>query len=202
MKIFLKGHYLLSLLTLTLLSSSCVSTHLVSSSVAEDSEGFTPRKILILADTENAENRLLLEDSFVAALKEKGLEAVSGHALLPEGKEVNKALVLPIAQREGIDGVLLTRVKDVRKNLISLDAPMGFLPGSSPHYRARTGLNPVTHHSLVMDVDLSTELFDVAGSRRVWAGKTTSFDPKSSKGLIDELVVLVVKELEKAGFTN
>ena len=73
------------------------------------------KKIMVLGLAKQPRNRKLYEDKFVRQLKGKGVEAIASHTLISHENMRDKANVVQTIKEIGADGVIVTRVRDIKE---------------------------------------------------------------------------------------
>jgi hypothetical protein len=149
--------------------------------------------------------RQAYEDSFVAALKARGVKARPGHSLIPEGDLANADRVRRVVRSSGADSVLITHLAGVtaesaqvpQRNYVTASLYGGLYPYyglvfdnvTEPGYYARFRL-----------LAFETNLYDTKRERLVWSGRSQTLDPSSEQTTISEVIAKVTDALAAAGF--
>lgn len=166
----------------------------------------TPFKELLVLGVAAKENvRQAYEDSFVAALRARGVRARAGHSLLPEGELANVDTLRKAVRTSDTEGVLITHLAGVtletaqvpRHNYVTTSLYGGLYPYyglvynkvTEPGYYARFGL-----------LAFETNLYDARRERLVWSGRSQTMDPSSEQTTIGEVIGKVTEALATAGF--
>ncbi len=167
-------------------------------------------KVIVVGISESESRRRLFEDTLVAQLKKRGVEAFSSAELIPAGKETDKESILAVAKENSIDTVMVTK-------LISVDEEASYLPGSvtvdsGGHYRPRqdyyynfndyyTESNTVTRTpgNVVTDtiVSLETNLYETKKNQLIWSITTETFNPDNINKSIKKLSETIANRLSK-----
>lgn len=114
-------HLFLVLIISAFLFSGCSGMKLANSYKSDDFETLQNKKILVISRTPNEDVRKAYELDLVSKLKAKGVNAVSSHIAFPDLKRINNktsdkiAEVVAMFQKEGIDIILITSLKDVQE---------------------------------------------------------------------------------------
>ncbi len=214
--------------TLGFLSAGCgPSVPTTATGVWRDPSHFAGplTQILVVAEAPG-ERRETMEDTFVAALKERGVEARPSYRLYPlappAGLEGDRDL-----RRLGFDGVLVARVKaDTERPATVVEGEYrtwnfwGGFPGyggivgyggaaawggagSQGSSVAWSGTREYQAPYVVEERTLSvdTTLMELRGPRKVlWVETSKTTNPRSSKELATSLTKAVIPALSKAGF--
>ena len=164
------------------------------------------RKILVVGMSDKVEVRANFEDALSAKVARPGIEAIPGNTILlrPEGTKVNLDYIKDQIRANKIDGVLVSRLVKVDKNIT-------YVPGEAfypyPYYSTFYGyygtVFPVVYSPGYLKeekkIRIETNFYSTVGpdGELVWTGMSDTFNPSSTKKAIDSVVKLVVKELEK-----
>ena len=70
---------------------------------------------MVLGVAKQPRNRKLYEDKFVQQLAAKGITAIASHTLIPHEDMRDKATIVQTVQSLGADGVIVTRVRDIKE---------------------------------------------------------------------------------------
>lgn len=164
------------------------------------------QKILVVGMSDKVEVRANFEDALSSKVARPGIEAVPGNTILlrPEGTAVNLDYIKTQIRANGIDGVIVSRLVKVDKNIKYIPA-QAFYP--YPYYSTFYGyygtVYPVVYSPGYLKeekkIRIETNFYSTAGpeGELVWTCMSDTFDPSSTKKAIDGVVKLVVKELEK-----
>lgn len=163
------------------------------------------KDLLVLGVAAKEKVRVAYEDSFVAALRARGVRARAGHTLLPEGELADTSRVRKAVQAAGAEGVLITHLAGVTaetsrvpdRNYVTTSLYGGLYPYyglvydnvMEPGYYARFRL-----------LAFETNLYDARRERLVWSGRSQTMDPSSEQTTIGEVIGKVTDALAAAGF--
>ena len=187
-------------LPLLLLTACASSTKLVNvwQDPAYSSGPF--KKIIVLGLGSDGAMSQTFEDIFAAELKRRGVEAIPGYTLLPQGQQTSREAMEQAAKNAGADGFLVAR-------LVKTDKETQYEPGYTPtipgvgyynnfygYYSAAvTYAPPVTYQYEVVTVE--TNLWDVRTDKLVWSGTTQTFAPGSVSQEAPGFAKLIVNAL-------
>ncbi len=200
---------LLCLLTIILLLN-CSSTKLIDSWVDQESEHFTPKKILVVGITDNLTARKIFEGQLTSELKSRNINAV-------ESFEVFKTTFTSVKQTEdniekevarlsenGFDAILISAVKGVnQKTVYSADVYR------SDHYWRRFGRYYYLYQDVYFDpgyyekyniYNIEASLFDLKNyedKSLIWVASYNIIDPKSINTTVKDYVKAIIRTLEK-----
>jgi hypothetical protein len=190
---------------LVTLLSGCAATGLTSTWVEPGRVPIVYRNILVFGVAANETVRRVYEETFVAALKERGVKAQAGHRLLPEGGLADERAVREVLALSGADAVLVTYLAGA--------PPGGTTPSPRTYVTPSLYGNLYAYYGLVYDnvtepgyyarftvLQLETNLYDAARERLVWSSRSAAMDPASEQTTISEVVAMVTQSLAQAGF--
>lgn len=175
---------LLFLVALTALVTGCASTQIENAWENPAWQGGPLRKLMIFGISRDGVQRRIFEDTFVAQLRGRGVEAVQSYLTLPGDGDPGKEAVLVAVKAAGADGLITTR-------LISVDRSLNVYPGT-PYMVGRPWLGlgfydfygaswayyyappmVTTTTTLYMEVNV----FAAQLGTLVWSGTTSTFEP-------------------------
>jgi hypothetical protein len=145
----------------------------------------------------------IAEDEFIRSLP-KGTEGVAAYSLIPESEKDDTEKVKARLQAAQVDGAVVFR-------LISADTEYTYNAGVYPAtYATFYGYYGYAYHAvydpgyLMSDrvIRVETNVYSVVDEKLVWSGASESFNPKSSRKLIDDVVRVVVKDLKRQGIVK
>ena len=200
------------LLTAVLLAAGVAAhakTKLVASLVSPGYAGHRFHKVLVIGMSSNVGVRADFEDDMSAALARDGIEVVPGHTILlrPEGSKPDLDYLKTQVREHHIEAIVVSR-------LVKVDKTVTFVPGSSymvpyPYYNSFYGYYPMAYTQVYTPdylredhkVRVETNLYSTstAEAELVWTGLSDSFNPDSPAKVIEQVVKLTVKDLEKQG---
>ena len=194
-----------------LLGSSAVgkSIKLITSWKNPNYNGQRFHKILVMGVSNNPSVRADFEDALSSKIGHPDVEAVPGHTILlrPEGTKLDLDYVRGQVRSFHIDAVVVSR-------LVKVDKSVTYVPGQSyympyPYYRTFYGyysaIYPIVYapgyERKDTTVRIETNLYATTESEGelIWTGISDTFNPSSAHKVINPLVKMVVKELEKEG---
>jgi hypothetical protein len=178
---------------------SCGGTKVKLTYMDETFRGKHVSNILVIGITYKEENRKSFEDKFVAQLKAAGVEAVSSSDVIPipSDLELKKEEILKAVNKFNNDAVIITHLVGVaeketythqERNQADFYGYYGWAFGHTHqpgYYRT---------HTLVR---LATYLYDVKTEKLIWSGVSESIDPGSTNQIIDDVITVLIKELQK-----
>lgn len=190
----MKRHSLCCIIAVTLLTlvNSCASTSLTS--VWKDStyNGGPLKKVLVIGVFQKEEAESFFDDEFVRQLKSKGIDAVSGYSVLPEGGIPDKETIETEIKELGIDSVLVTRLVDVR------DA------GRYETYPTRVDTQFFDYYVLCCQTTVSpgyvvlleTKIFEAKNDKPIWSALSESSFDRSLENTLKSFIPAIIKNLD------
>lgn len=162
------------------------------------------KDVLVLGMADKETVRRAYEDSFVTALRARGVKARPGHSLLPEGDLAQVSAVRQAVRASGAEAVLITHLVGVtaenaqvpERNYVTASLYGGLYPYyglvydnvTEPGYYARFRL-----------LAFETNLYDTKRERLVWSGRSQTMDPSSEQTTISQVIAKVSDALAAAG---
>jgi hypothetical protein len=182
------------------LFNGCESTKSTQTWVDKSFKGKTVSNILVIGVASDESNRRLFEKTFVQQLNAVGVTAVSSVDVIaiPADQKLEKETILEVVNKFKNDAVLVTHIAgiDKRKSYNPAVYSMGVnYYGRYGYYHAnRIKASSVSSHTKLF---LETELFDVASEKLMWSGQSQTWETDSIKKLIDGVIKIAVKEMQK-----
>jgi hypothetical protein len=178
---------------------ACAGTKLTHTWVDETYQGKPVSDILVIGITYKEENRRSFENKFVTQLKDIGIEAVSSADVIsmPADLELKKEEISEVVKKFKNDAVIITHLVGVgeKESYTRPEGDRGDYYGyyawafSSTH-------EPGYSHTKTL-VRLATQLYDVKTEKLIWSGESESLDPGSTSQIIDDVIKVLIKELQK-----
>ena len=194
----------LSLLVLGLLSA-CASTELTDTWKDPGYSGPAFKKILVLGFATDQLNRKVFEDTFAAALKASGVEAVPSYTLIDAAGKVDEAELRSAVAESGSDAVLITRLVNIDKRTqyspgqYTVTPAMGYHGSFYGYYGAAWAQSAPPAYYEYQVVTLETNLWDVETEQPVWSGATETFDPQTVRKETEGYSKVVIGALKEQG---
>ncbi|GMQ79894.1 MAG: hypothetical protein BMS9Abin03_343 [Thermodesulfobacteriota bacterium] len=198
-QITLKWFYLTMLSVVLIIA--CAGTKLTHTWVDETHRGKLVSNILVIGVTykEKEAVRLSFEDNFVTQLRAAGVEAVAvGDAIsIPKDLELEKDEILKAVNKFNNDAVIITHLvgKEEKESYTRPERLSGGFYGY--HGRAHGYIQSPGYSRTSTTVRLITNLYDVKTEKLIWSGESESLDPDSIKQMIDDVIKVVIKDLQK-----
>jgi hypothetical protein len=177
----------------------CGGTKLTHTWVDETYHGKPISNILVIGVTYKEENRQSFEDKFVARLNAAGVEALSSSDVIPipADLELKKEEILKAVKKFKNDAVIIT-------HLIGVEEKESYTPSQQnkgDYYGYYGWAYGYTHepgyYRTRTLVRLATHLYDVKTEKLIWSGESESSDSGSTNQIIDDVVEVLIKDLQK-----
>jgi hypothetical protein len=178
---------------------SCAGTRMSQTWVDEARRGQPVSNVLVIVVADKAENREAFERKFVQQLKNAGVEAVSSADVIPMPRDLKleKDVILQAVAKYGNDAVIISHLAGLdKKEVFTRTGPI--YGGYYNYYGyAYNTIHDRGFYSEIATVRLETNLYDVKTEKLLWSGQSQSEDVQSINKLIDEVIALVIKDLQK-----
>jgi hypothetical protein len=205
-----------ALLVMTVVTG-CSSLSLVNSWKDPAATTGPYRKLLVVGISENVQRRQTFEEVFASEVGKKGAAGIPSYTITGVNAKPSRALLEEAVKKSGADGVITTRLADIKENR---QGRTGFVVTdrgfTNPAFSDDIFPNDLfdfyggsvsyaTFEHKAVDVTMSTSLtvetnlFDARTGRLVWSGTAIVKDPKGLITLSTELADTVVKAMEKDG---
>jgi hypothetical protein len=194
---------LMNLLALSIILISCSSsTQLTDVYVDETFSGKEMKKILVLGLAKDEWKRKVYENEFRSQLLARNVEVLLAWQELPKGEQLNKETFEKYFKDKNVDAVLVAIEggESTDKTLYS--------GGSSHVYVGFYGFY-VSTASFYYNSDylaeekivhMRTNLYETKEAKLIWSARSQSYEPKSTKDVIQTVSRSVVDELYLSGF--
>ena len=183
------------------------STKLLTSWKNPNYTGQRFHKILVVGMSNNPATRSDFEDALSHKVARNGVEAVPGNSILlrPDTSQIDLDYLKAQIREHQIDAVLVSRLVKVDKDVTYIPGqnyviPYGYYHSFYGYYGAvyqqvySPDYLPRRHNRTNRNQSICRHAAD---GELIWTGSSDTFNPKSAHKVIDALVKLVVKELEK-----
>jgi hypothetical protein len=186
-----KGLCSIIMVLFAIFMNACATTELTSIWKNEAYQGGPLRKILIIGVDRNQEMKRLLENEFVLQLKAKGIDAVPGHAVLPEDTILEKEMITAKISELRIDSVLITTLVDV-KETEAYESPTFFAPTGFYGYYMQCCYNVMSGYN----VEIETRIFDARYDTLIWSALSATVLERAPEETIKSYIASIVSELQ------
>lgn len=188
---------------LLMLAAACASTTLTNAWKDPEYKGTGFRKLLVVGVSDSPTKRRIFEEEFSRALRAAGVEALASYTVIAEdGKKIDEAAMKSMVRKQGLDGVVMTR-------LVRIDKQTVYTPGYAwgvPALGYRNSLygyyngawSPYAMPAEVREYEsavLETTLWNAADDKLVWTATTSTFAPASVKSATTDFAKVLIEEL-------
>jgi len=183
---------------MTVIVSGCASVSLDATWRDPTYEGRPFVKVLVVGSTDDPENRRTFEDTLVGELKNRGVDAVASHALIPDEGDVKRERVVEAAKASAADSVLSTRLVGIETRTTSTPVAQRRAAEIDLYsYYSPLESQPTVRQDYEVAI-LESNLFDAATGKMVWWGRSQTFPTNNIRQLSRELGGAVIRELKTA----
>lgn len=172
------------------------------------------KRVLVVGVVQDAPGRKAFEGALAAAIAEEGGSATPSYAVLPDDEKLSEDDLHAVIEREGIDGVLVTRLLSVDKETQSYIPPeqynnpqTRYYPGGWGYgygYGGYYGFYGTTYAAVhepgyfetSTTLKLESNLYSVATNELVWTGQSKTIDPDSIEDARASVTAAVAKKLK------
>jgi hypothetical protein len=147
-------------------------------------------KVLVIAPGKDAVSQRVAEDKIVAQLK-PGVGVASYSYVKPS--DTDQKLMEEKLKKDGFDGVILMRLKEVEKTT-------SYTPGTM--YGGWYGYRNYTpgYYSQDQTFQVETNFYSLPDAKLMWSGTTSTLNPTSLERTMDQIIGAIKYELQKKGF--
>ena len=178
---------------------ACKTTTATNFSQSYRNPGFEDtvfRRVLVIGVTGDEESRQAFENALASAIAREGGTAAPSYTVLPASEQISEDQLHAVLEREGIDGVVLTRLLSVDKDS-QYTPPKKYNKPRTRYYPAGWGYGfgyggfygfygttfATVHEPGYFDTSttlrVETSLYSVATNDLVWTGQSETIDPDS-----------------------
>jgi hypothetical protein len=195
---------------------SCSQSQMVMNSWVnrEELKGQTYNKVMILAMTQNWENRKTVEEALELAVEKEGKECVKSNEVLTPGTSTmtlrDKELILQKVKELNCDAIFTVSVKDAKSSdryvqgTVVAYAPYPY----HSYYGSFNGyygyMYPVMstpgYYTNDKTYFLEANLFDASTGKILWSMQSDAYNPAGIKSFSREYAELVIYQIKKEGF--
>jgi hypothetical protein len=158
------------------------------------------QKIFVIGVAESDVGRRQFEDSFAAAISERGSSAASSYSRLPETDRLSEERVRQAIAGEDYDAVIVTRVLaiDEQQQYVpprTYTAPRGHRGYYGYYQTSWDVVHEPGYYTTTTVVRLETNLYDARTAQLVWSGQSETFDPRDTADAIASMTQSVARAL-------
>jgi hypothetical protein len=167
----------------------------------------TLKKILVIGVLENYLIRQEFEDEMERLLAKSGVQGIKSHMVLPPRNELMEGELKQRIKESGVDGVLIIRPKDMRKETKEVGTgptrpyyvPPAAYYSFLPYWNMAWGQVYQTSSYIKEYTYVSTEfnLYNTKDEKLLWSGETETVYSKDFGKLAKEYASTLVKQLKK-----
>lgn len=204
MHLYAKG--IVAVLMLFLLFAGC-TTKVTNSWKNEKYSGGKFSSILVVGIAKDSNNRSLWENVMADHLRQNGVgNVVTATSGFPSGQEINRQDIIDYVNKNNLDGVLVTRLVDTKKESVYYPPSGSFY--SSGRYGYYSSFPSYYRHAYAVDyaagqrvdnivVVLETTLFESATQELIFGMSSETFNPNSVNQLSEEVGRKIIQKLKK-----
>jgi hypothetical protein len=149
-------------------------------------------------------SRLGAEDALAQELTDRGLRGIAGYTVVPKEAEKDEERVKRLLEQAGVKGAVVMRVVDANREVYQSTGSLQYVGGYYPSFYGYWGhgwsaVYQPGHITTDMVVSIETLVYSVEQDQLLWAGVSSTTNPKSVPEFIRELCDLAGRELKKAG---
>lgn len=197
---------IMALFLSSLLLLGCSDTSVKGVWKKSDFVGGPFQNILVVGLAKDQSNKNIWEDIMADQLKQNGVNASTSTNCFPGDTDITKEEIIDYVQKQGMDGVLVTRLVNIVEEKAyyppSGGYSGGYYGGSRFRYYNNFGSYYDTvyrpgHTATFTSVILETNLYNVATHDLVWSMSSDTFDPASANKLAQSVSKQVIKAMQK-----
>jgi hypothetical protein len=147
------------------------------------------KKILVLGVAKQPNDRVAYEKEFVRQLTAKGVMAISSHTLIPHEEMRDSAIIVQTVKSMEFDGVIITRVADVRarqKDYYKIDM--------YNYYNSSFAYSTV-YTTSQQKFSFESNLYDAATEKLIFSLSSDTYAQNNIKKRINSYIKIVVNKL-------
>ena len=197
---------IIAVLSLLLLLVGC-TTKVTNSWKNENYSGEKFGSLLVVGIAKDPNNRTLWENVMADHLRQNGVgnveTATSG---FPKGQEINRHDIIDYVNKNNLDGVLVTRLVDIKKESVYYPPSGSFYAGGQ--YGYYSSFPSYYRHAYAVDysagqrmdntvVVLETTLYKSDTEELIWGMSSETFNPNSANQLSKEVGRKIIQKLKK-----
>jgi hypothetical protein len=164
-------------------------------------------KVAAFAMTFVKASRLGAEDALAQELTRRGLQGIAGYTIVPKEVEKDEEKVRQLLEQSGVKGAVVMRVVDASREVYQSTGSLQYVGGYYPSFWGYWGYGwsavyQPGHISTEMVVSIETLVYSVEQNQLLWAGVSSTTNPKNVPDFIRELCDLAGREIKKAGLVS
>ncbi len=181
-----------------LMLHACASTDVTESWVDERYQGKPVSDILVIGVTDEKTVRRAFESRFVKRLQALGVDAVSSADAVSTSEvlKLDKPAILRAVDKYHSDSVLITRLMGVsEKTVYHPPTYYGGFYGYYGHYHGV--MHSPAYQTSQTFYRLETVLYDVRTEKPIWSMLSRTWDRDSERQIIDEVIEVAIRDMQK-----
>jgi hypothetical protein len=192
-------------LVFVLASGMAAKPRFVSTWKAPEAQGlvYAGKTIVSLVVVEDMQLRISAEEALAQDLTARGMKGVAAYRLIPREEIRDPDRVKAWFERAGASGVVIMRLVDVARET----APSAVVWQSGSYYNSLWSYYPyvwganfdITPARNDVKIVVETLLFDIGGSRLLWAGTSETTNPEGAQELVKNIVDAAADQMKKDG---
>jgi len=164
-------------------------------------------KVAAFAMTFIKASRLGAEDALARELTRRGLQGIAGYTIVPKEVEKDEEKVKELLAQAGIKGAVVMRVVDKSNEIYQSTGSVQYVGGYYPSFWGYwgygwTGVYQPGHMTTETVVSIETLVYSIEQDQLLWAGVSSTTNPKNVPEFIKELVDVAGREIKKAGLVS
>ena len=159
------------------------------------------KKLLVVGVAGSDHSRRVFEDGFARALSAAGSGGAPSYPVMPESGAVPQARILEAIQKTGADGVMVTKVLRVRRDVEvrTMHSGPGFYGAGFRGYYGSAYSTSVSDVATYDVITLETTVWDIRRDKPVWSGTSEVTAPKSVAAGTEELAGVLIRKMKADG---
>jgi len=197
--------FLWPIVAATIISTSCSSTHMVSTWSDPAVRGTQFMKIAVVGFRRSDLNRRLFEDEMCTLLRAHGAQAEPSYTLMPDQPDTNADALLDQLRGKGFDGVLLSHVVGMTTDVQTTPGVVTYVPemryNRFGNYYRTVMTEEVTPGTETVNeyVQIQTHLYRASDGGLVWAAQSETDRTGDLQMRIEDYSKAVVNDLATNG---
>jgi len=168
--------------------TSCASTKITGEWKDPNMTAKQFKNIMVIGVAKQPRDRRAYEDEFVRQLKAKGVMAIASRTLIPHDKMRDRATIEQTVESAGFDGVIITRVVDMKSREQYYDVNMYDYYNRSYRYSVR---GSTEQQKFVFE----SKLYDVKTEKPVFSLSSDTIAQDNIKKRLDSYISIVVSKM-------
>jgi len=190
------------------LLSSCATTKLTSTWMDPTAKDVKLATVMVIGVAKQDMRRRQYEDSFVAQLATRKVNAVASYKYLPDPAAITKETAAQVVIDQKVTQVLVTRLVDVQTVQNYVPPTSTVVGGGYPGYYGNwygyygSSYQVVSSPGYTYDttyMTLESNIYDVSSEKLVWSGRTQTEMGSNLDGQIPEFIAVLMGGMTKSG---